>query len=158
MTTQREVSTLGRALLDQHGLRSWTFGFDSATRRVGCCHYDRRQITVSRHYVALNDLERIRLTILHEIAHALTPGHGHDRVWARKCREIGGTGTTRTSQAVAETVRPAAKWIGTCASNCGRTYERQRLTPRVRLTSHCLPCSPPGQFPDSSLITWKANS
>jgi hypothetical protein len=29
-----------------------------------------------------------------EIAHALTKGHGHDRVWKAKCVEIGGKGLT----------------------------------------------------------------
>ena len=38
----------------------------------------------------LSSLDQVRDTILHEIAHALVgPGHGHDAVWKRKCREVG---------------------------------------------------------------------
>src|SRR6185369_17904164 len=28
-------------------------------------------------------------TIKHEVAHALTPGHGHDEIWAAKAHELG---------------------------------------------------------------------
>ena len=51
-----------------------------------------RKIELSTKLVAINDEDRVKLTILHEIAHALTEGHGHDRVWKAKLLEIGGDG------------------------------------------------------------------
>lgn len=40
---------------------------------------------------------RVRLVILHEIAHAMVgTSHGHDEVWKKKCLEIGGDGKTKT--------------------------------------------------------------
>ena len=49
-------------------------------------------VELSTKLVEINDEERVRLTILHEVAHALTEGHGHDNVWKAKLLEIGGDG------------------------------------------------------------------
>ena len=80
---------LARSLMTQHGLTGWTTRLDHARRRFGCCNYTRKLITLSRPLVLLNDESQVRDTILHEIAHALTPGDGHGPRWKAKCREIG---------------------------------------------------------------------
>lgn len=49
-------------------------------------------VELSTKLVEINDESRVLKTILHEIAHALTEGHGHDRVWQAKLLEIGGDG------------------------------------------------------------------
>lgn len=36
---------------------------------------------MSEHFVRNNDPPRVKHAILHEIAHALTPGHNHDNIW-----------------------------------------------------------------------------
>ena len=51
-------------------------------------------VELSGKLVEINSEERVRQTILHEIAHALTEGHNHDYVWRMKCVEIGGDGNT----------------------------------------------------------------
>ena len=80
---------LALALMRQHGLHDWTFRFDHARRRFGSCRPRRRLITLSRPLAFLNEEAQVRDTILHEIAHALTPWDGHGRNWKRKCIEIG---------------------------------------------------------------------
>ena len=35
------------------------------------------------------EIKEIKNTVLHEIAHALTPGHNHDHVWQAKAVSIG---------------------------------------------------------------------
>lgn len=41
----------------------------------------------------LDNWERIKTTVLHEIAHAIVGhAHGHDRVWVNCCKSIGGDG------------------------------------------------------------------
>lgn len=54
--------------------------------------YNHKSIELSTKLVTINNEERVRLTILHEVAHALTEGHGHDIVWKAKLLEIGGDG------------------------------------------------------------------
>ena len=41
----------------------------------------------------LDNWDRIKTTVLHEIAHAIVGyEHGHDRVWVNCCKSIGGDG------------------------------------------------------------------
>jgi len=84
-----EARTLAISLLHQHGLTDWTFRFDNARRRFGACRYGSKQISLSRPLVYLNDIEQVRDTILHEIAHALTPGDGHGPRWRAACKRLG---------------------------------------------------------------------
>src|SRR5476649_706966 len=84
-----EAAHLARDLMKQHGLIGWTFEFDHARRRFGCCNYTHRKITLSKSLTFLNGIEEVRDTVLHEIAHALTPGARHGVRWRRKCVEIG---------------------------------------------------------------------
>jgi predicted metal-dependent hydrolase len=82
-------------LMVHHGLVDWTFKFDGSKRRFGQCNETDKQISLSRKLTFLNTPERVKRTIVHEIAHALTPRHGHDKVWKEKCIEIGGDGIRR---------------------------------------------------------------
>src|SRR4051812_18501566 len=84
-----EARILATDLMRQHGLTGWTFHFDGARRRFGSCQPARKRITLSRALTLLNNLDQIRDTILHEIAHALTPGDNHGDKWRAKCVEIG---------------------------------------------------------------------
>lgn len=82
--------TLAAELVAKHGLWQWRVEWDKAIRRMGCCHYRTRTITLSRELFAANDEPECKDTILHEIAHALVPtDSGHGWVWKHKAREIG---------------------------------------------------------------------
>ena len=104
MNTLKDVERLANELLnnkfsirDQYGnIRhisakgiGYTFKFDHAKRRFGCCNYTRKTISLSKHLCEanLNQLHgKITDTILHELAHAFCVqlygmsdgrGHGH---------------------------------------------------------------------------------
>lgn len=86
---ETEVTQLAHELMTLHGLTDYTFQFDHAKRRLGQCRRGDMIISLSIHYVTNNNPELIRDTILHEIAHALTPGHMHDHVWKSIAYKIG---------------------------------------------------------------------
>lgn len=78
-------------------LADWSFGFDRAVRRLGCCRLQEKRITLSRHfaaaYLARGDSAQIHRTLRHELAHALAwthhRCHGHGTVWKRYCAALG---------------------------------------------------------------------
>lgn len=89
-----ELDTYLKQKFEQH-IPGWVFKWDKAARRYGVCRYRGKQISVSLARARVNTVERTKRTILHEIAHALTPGQKHNNVWKQKAREIGLTNPTR---------------------------------------------------------------
>lgn len=92
-----EAKNLTVELMEKHGLiaAGWKFKWDGAKRRLGCCSYSRKTIQLSRFYTKTLDVEEVKNTALHEIAHALAvirfgrAGHGHGLYWKQVCCEIG---------------------------------------------------------------------
>lgn len=68
-----------------------------------------------------NDWAQVNTTIKHEVAHALTPRHGHDSVWARQARALG----LENPSAINRTAKLSKKFTGTCP-NCGGTTQVNR--------------------------------
>ncbi|QJD50290.1 SprT-like protease [Mycobacterium phage Iwokeuplikedis] len=126
---QTQAREIAEDLLYEHGLAAfgWKFAFDNAKRRAGACNYRTRTISLSRHLLSIRPFEDSMNTITHELAHALVGGgHGHDAVWARKHRELGGDGKRCYEL---EGVDLTAPWIGTCAK--GKQFARYRQPKRL---------------------------
>lgn len=117
-----EADALARALMAEHGLASsWTFAFDNATRRLGQCDSTTRQITMSRHFASEADQEQVRDLILHEIAHALTPGAKHGLLWKAVAQRIGATPLACAENPFSQSDTEVAKRL---ASVEGKPYVR----------------------------------
>lgn len=127
-----EARRLAVSLMAEHGLDGWSFAFDRAVRRAGSCRYDTRRITLSRALTELHSYDEVRDTILHEIAHALTPGEAHSAKWRAVALAIGGTGERCVP---VEAARVPGAWIGTCPA--GHTVERHRAPKRRASCSRC---------------------
>ncbi len=68
----------------------WRFQWSRGKKRIGQCCYGTKTIEISYLYTEnVADPELLRNTILHEIAHALTPGHHHDAIWKKACIAVG---------------------------------------------------------------------
>ena len=141
-----KAQELALELMKKHGLGHWSFRFDHARRRFGCCHLDKRIISLSFRITALNNEEAVRDTILHEIAHALSPMMGHGEIWKAKCMEIGANPSRCYGDEVAT---PALAWKGTCPV-CGLIIKKSR---KPRFKSWHRHCGNVGQ-----LIVWERNS
>ena len=125
-----EAAQLARDLLKRHDLHDWQFAYDHARRRFGRCDYTHQRITLSRTLTFLNPIEQVRDTILHEIAHALTPGAKHGPRWRAKCREIGAQPVRCfNDDEVATPARRAARYLFGCP-RCDWWVERHRRANR----------------------------
>lgn len=148
-TAQRiaAVEQLATSLIEEH-LDGWRFEWDRAVKRAGACHYGQRKITLSRPLAARwESLDDWRDTILHEIAHALTPGAHHGPEWKRQARALG-CSASRTHDG--EVATEQMRWVGRCPS--GHTLYRSR---RPKRTHACGRCS--RVFDSRFLIEWTAN-
>lgn len=132
----KESEKLAIELMTKHKLidKYWTFKFSNTKRILGQCDTTRKDILLSHSFVMLNwenNRERVRLTILHEIAHAITfhvfgrRVKSHGKEWKLICAQIGGEPTARCSSDKVTTVQ--GKYHYKCPK-CGKdTYKHKRL-------------------------------
>jgi SNF2 family DNA or RNA helicase len=88
-----EAVKYARERLDAHNLTDWTIRINNnpSPHYYGLCSYRDKCIILNGHYLdQVGEIEG-KNTVNHEVAHALTKGHGHDEIWAAKARELGCT-------------------------------------------------------------------
>jgi predicted SprT family Zn-dependent metalloprotease len=139
-----DAENLAWELIAKHGLGLWGFGFDNAKRRCGACHFGKRTITLSRHFVAMNDEAEVRDTILHEIAHAYAgAAAGHGVHWQRAAMQLG----ARPERCATGVDMPEGGVEGVCAPDCKQRHTRYRMPPkRLANAYQCNRCYTP--------VTW----
>ncbi len=141
---------LVRALAEEHMAKHldmgvWTFGWDSAKKRLGVCKYDQHLISLSRYFVDLHSIDEIDQVMRHEIAHALAgPKAGHGPKWKKIATDIGYNHKRISGDEIGNAT---AKLIGTCPN--GHVVYRHRQ-PKSPLS--CSRCAP--RFDRNYLITW----
>lgn len=122
------------------GLTDWRFGWDRAIRRLGCCRYQRKLITLSQHFVAhflQENPQQIIRTLLHEIAHALAYVHhketGHGSIWKHYCTLLGIAGETARCRcsdfAPQDRPSPTYRYV-LCHKVTGEIFRRYQRPPR----------------------------
>ncbi|MEJ3404497.1 SprT-like domain-containing protein [Rathayibacter sp. YIM 133350] len=146
MAELQRVKVWANALIALHlDPAVWSFEFDNAKRRAGCCNYETKRITVSRYLAARYEDDEIHQILLHEVAHAIAgPRAAHGKRWLSVARELGYEGR-RTHDG--ETADELAPWVGVCPA--GHTHYRYRTPTR---TLSCGLCA--RRFSSSSVITW----
>jgi SprT protein len=131
------IRTMAEELIEKHlPGKGWTFEWDRAKRRMGCCHYSTKTITMSSFLVLNATKDQIRNTILHEIAHGMAgyaAAHGYH--WRRTAISIGCDGkrchTVKTSA--------GAKYKATCGG-CGNEFFKFRMPKRGLTGRRCRKC------------------
>ncbi|MDO5463847.1 MAG: SprT-like domain-containing protein [Akkermansia sp.] len=140
-TQPADVAVWAELCLAALDLTGWSFGWDRAVRRLGCCSYGKRRITLSRHYVAAyleKDATMVRRTVLHELAHALAMvqhrERGHGRVWRLYCNLLGIAGE-KASCKCDDFAPPGHKRRSVCYELChrdtGEVFRQYRGKPRL---------------------------
>ena len=123
----------------------WSFGWDSAKKRLGVCKYDQHLISLSRYFVDYHSLDEIDQVMRHEIAHALAGSKaGHGPKWKKIATELGYNHKKISGDEIGNAT---AKLIGTCPN--GHTVYRHRK-PKSPLS--CSRCST--RFDYRYLFTW----
>lgn len=87
--TEQDVRIFARDQLDFYGLPHWVFRFNNSLVNSGLCDYNQCTIYLSKKYMGRMTNDEICNTILHEIAHALTPWDKHGRKWRLACEYLG---------------------------------------------------------------------
>ena len=107
----------------------WKFQLDTAKRRFGYCSYTRKIISLSQPLTTVNNEVEVLDTILHEIAHALTPKAHHGPIWMAKCIELG-CRPVRCYTTV-NVIAVASRYKAKCGA-CGSLFERLKQVKRFR--------------------------
>ena len=96
---RKAAAEILRKEMNLHGLQDWSVRLNqnADSRFLGLCSYKDKCIILSAHHIDIHPDPDVINTIRHEIAHALTPGQGHNDVWAEKAREIGCDNTSACS-------------------------------------------------------------
>lgn len=85
-----EVEKRAKEQISRH-CPEYRFAWMRKKRTLGQCNHSTKTISLSKTYVLNNPDEMVNDTILHEIAHALTPGQGHNARWKAMARKLGAT-------------------------------------------------------------------
>lgn len=139
---------LARSLMIKHGLSDWSFGFNRRKRSLGVCKYRTRRIELSVFHLKSSD-EDIRDTILHEIAHALTPGHKHGPAWKLTCIRIGAR-----PERCGQPMEAPSRYVLRCTT-CGNTIKRHRKTRKTYACSKCCNKHNGGKYSEQYKLEWQ---
>ncbi len=153
LRSAEEVELWAAEALACLGLARWTFGWDRAIRRMGCCCPARRQISLSRYFAALylrEDPAELHRTLLHELAHALTwefhRGRGHGDLWREYCARLGIPGeraTHRVKDFAPPRLQRPVRYV-LCHEQTGEVYRTYTARP-LRTAAQLRRCYIPGR-------------
>lgn len=134
LMTRHEAAQYTRDELNKHGLQEWGVRLNQNAdgHFLGLCSYKDKVIILNAHHIDIHPTPDVVNTIKHEIAHALTKGHGHDDTWASKAREIGCDNTLPCSNL---TLSPEIIDAIRSGATVEVTFEEQVIrTPRYNIT------------------------
>jgi hypothetical protein len=111
----------------EHNLAGWSMKLFHKMDTAGLCSYNSKIIYLSSYLLRGHncDKRKVKKTLIHEITHALHPGHSHDRVWKRACKNLGGDARLAVTM-----VLPNMNWAIMCPG-CGWRHET-KTKPKYR--------------------------
>lgn len=123
-------------LLNAYGLTDWKAKSSRMVRCFGWCDYSKKTIALSKALVELNTKEEVAKTIIHELAHALTPGDHHGKKWVAMCERLGIFPYRCYDNPTRNVVRVKAKYDVVCPAH-GRVTGAFRASKRIHTHVNC---------------------
>ncbi len=110
-----DIKILAIELMKKHNLKGWIFKWSNASRRFGSCNKNNKTISLSKLHAIYDDIFLVKDTILHEIAHGLTPKNfsAHGKEWKENALKIGCKPISYKKSNISEKL--SCKYIGICA-------------------------------------------
>lgn len=81
-----------RMLVDSTLPEVWKIRFTKSRVEAGSCDYKHRTLYFSTYYASRATEKEFEEVVLHEVAHAMTPGKGHGKEWKDTARKLGCSG------------------------------------------------------------------
>jgi len=132
--TENTIRYLVETNLMNHNLKNkgWSFKLLTTSKRQhGYCDYTNKVIAISKYYIGTEFFNELRDTVLHEIAHALTPGEHHSKKWKNICLRL-----RIKPERVTYTILIERKWLILC-EQCGIIGESHR---KLKTKNYCNKC------------------
>ncbi len=91
------------------------------------CYHRQQEIRLSKVLTAIEDVEAVQQTVLHEVAHAMVgPGHGHGPIWKQVAYSIGVHRPRATKKSSApDHKQPKHTWLVMLNDEVVRGYYRR---------------------------------
>lgn len=146
LRTTTQAQLLISRLIVKHGVGNYDIKMVQRCKKritIARCNRKSEYFEFVIHYAThLTDTDFIEL-ILHEIAHALTPGHGHDRVFRNMCYRIGGhPAATSNFQYAVKTAPSYLQKKVNYIYKCPVCPSEMKTTKKLKRTYSCAECSP----------------
>lgn len=126
------VTAIANKLIS-HYIPEWKFALNNRVGAIGVCDHRNETIFMSRKYLSELNHAQVEQVILHEIAHALTPGEKHGPVWKRVARRIGVENPSAKMEGV---YKAPGKWFMHCEP-CNHTYGKSYHTRHAVIKRRC---------------------
>ncbi len=140
---RNEASKYTKDLLTKNGLINWHVRLTTDLTKpfLGMCSYRDKAIILNAHHIDTHGELEVLNTIRHEVAHALTPGMGHNELWAAKARELG---CDNTSECASYSFSPSVIDAIRSGAEIEITYEEEIIRKPVykvnKLVDKCAQC------------------
>lgn len=117
-----------------HKLFKWSLTPVNTMKYIGQCNYNTQTISISTVFMrgANCNYSKVKKSLMHEIAHALTPGSGHGSEWKRKCSLIGGDTRLAASMNL-----PGMNWVLYCRKCKWRQEQMTKPNIKNKVCSVC---------------------